>query len=93
MVNNFRPVGLGLVISGEEPPAKKVEDREGMSHGSHMIIVKAHCLKTRRIWQHLVRMLVNFRYFLFKWIGFVFARSNQNIKDSDEGVIKKNYIV
>jgi hypothetical protein len=29
----------------EEPPAKKADDRKGMSHGSHMIIGKAHCLK------------------------------------------------
>jgi hypothetical protein len=45
MFNNFRTVGLVLVRSGEESPAKKAEDREGMSHGSHMIIVEAHCLK------------------------------------------------
>jgi hypothetical protein len=40
-----RTVGLGLVRSGEESPTKKAEDREGMSHGSQMIVVKAHCLK------------------------------------------------
>jgi hypothetical protein len=45
MFNNFRTVGLGLVRSGEEPSSKKAEDREGMSHGSHMIIVKTHYLK------------------------------------------------
>jgi hypothetical protein len=59
-------LGLGEQL-GEEPPAKKAENREGMSHGSHMIIGKAHCLKMKDL---TALRLVNFRnFFLYIFLA------------------------